>query len=63
MYLRRLHPVFQAVGEEGSSQSNHSISAWASSRAEWSDVRPHLTQNHSSSSAFHRISRCFMAKL
>jgi hypothetical protein len=52
--------MFHTVAGHGSSHSNHSISAWASSRAEWSDVRPHLTQNHSSSSAFHRISRCFI---
>ncbi len=28
-------------------------------RTTWSEVRPHLTQNHSSSSGFQRISECF----
>ncbi len=43
----------------GNWQSNASNSTSASCRTVWSEVRPHFTQNHSSSSGFQRISGCF----
>ena len=53
------HPSCSGPSAFGSWHSKNSISTWASSRTTWSEVRPHLTQNHSSSSGFQRISGCF----
>ena len=44
----------------GSSHSNCSISTWASCRMAWSEVWPHLRQNHSCKSGFQRMCRCFI---
>jgi hypothetical protein len=54
--------LFVLGGTVGISHSNDSISTSASCRTTWSEVRPHLRQNHSSSSGFQQSFGCFIGR-